>query len=64
MNTTLEQPINEQTEVSVVEVAKEHVEFTDAKIALTYACNSMVVAKTLANMDIYRPKVVILDLPK
>ena len=44
--------------------AKEHVEFTDAKIALTYACNSMVVAKTVANMDIYRPKVVILDLPK
>jgi hypothetical protein len=28
MNTTLEQPINEQTEVSVVEVAEEHVEFT------------------------------------
>jgi len=43
---------------------KEHIEFSDAKIALTYACNSMVLSKTVANMDIYRPKVVILDLPK
>jgi hypothetical protein len=42
---------------------KEHVEFTDTKIALTYACNSMVLAKTIANMNIYRPRVVILDLP-
>jgi hypothetical protein len=32
MNTTLEQPINEQTEVSVVEVAKEHVEFTRGQL--------------------------------
>jgi hypothetical protein len=44
--------------------AKEHVEFTDSKIALTYACNSMVVAKTIANMNIYRPQVVVLELPK
>jgi len=43
---------------------KEHIEFSDATIALTYACNSMVLSKTVANMDIYRPKVVILDLPK
>jgi len=43
---------------------KEHVEFADAKIALTYACNSMVLSKTVANMNIYRPRVVILDLPK
>jgi uncharacterized protein DUF4185 len=43
---------------------KEHVEFTDTKIALTYACNSMVVAKVMKNMDIYRPRVVLLDLPK
>jgi hypothetical protein len=43
---------------------KEHTEFSDAKIALTYACNSMVVAKTIANMNIYRPRVVILDIPK
>jgi Domain of unknown function (DUF4185) len=42
---------------------KEHIEFTVKKIALTYACNSMVLAKTVANMDIYRPQVVILDLP-
>jgi hypothetical protein len=43
---------------------KEHLEFTDSKIALTYACNSMVVAKTIANMNIYRPQVVVLGLPK
>jgi hypothetical protein len=43
---------------------KEHTEFTDGKIAMTYACNSMVVAKVKANMQIYRPRVVILDLPK
>ncbi len=43
---------------------KEHTEFTESKVALTYACNSMVLAKTIANMNIYRPRVVILDLPK
>jgi hypothetical protein len=42
---------------------KEHTEFTDTKIALTYVCNSMVLAKTVSNMDIYRPQVVVLDLP-
>jgi hypothetical protein len=42
---------------------KEHVEFTDGKIALTYVCNSMVFTKTVANMEIYVPRVVILDLP-
>jgi hypothetical protein len=44
--------------------AKEHIEFTESRIAMTYACNSLVVAKVMANMNIYRPKVVILDLPK
>jgi hypothetical protein len=43
---------------------KEHIEFTDTKIAMTYACNTMVIAKVMKNMDIYRPRVVILDLPK
>lgn len=43
---------------------KEHVEFTDTKIAMTYACNSMDVSKTIANMNIYSPKFVVLDLPK
>ena len=43
---------------------KEHTEFTSDKIAITYACNSMVVAKVKADMQIYRPRVVILDLPK
>ncbi len=42
--------------------AKEHVEFaTDAKIVLTYACNSLVLSKTVNNMSIYRPQVVELD---
>lgn len=43
---------------------KEHIEFTDTKIAMTYACNSMVLAKTISNMNIYRPRGVILDLPR
>lgn len=43
---------------------KEHIEFTDRQIAMTYACNSMVLAKTIANMSIYRPRGVILDLPQ
>lgn len=43
---------------------KEHTEFDDEKVALTYACNSFVISKVMANMDIYRPRVVILDLPK
>jgi len=43
---------------------KEHTEFTGAQITLTYACNSMVLAKTIANMNIYRPQVVILELPR
>jgi Domain of unknown function (DUF4185) len=44
--------------------AKEHTEFMESKIALTYVCNSMVFTKTVANMNIYRPRAVILDLPK
>jgi hypothetical protein len=32
MNTTSEQPINEQTEVAVVEVAKEHVDFSRGQL--------------------------------
>jgi len=43
---------------------KEHIEFAENKILLTYACNSTVIAKAVNNMSIYRPKVVILDLPK
>jgi hypothetical protein len=42
---------------------KEHIEFTETKIALTYTCNSMVVAKAIANMGIYSPRFVVLDLP-
>lgn len=43
---------------------KEHVEFSETKIALTYACNSLVIAKTIANMNIYRPRPVTLALPQ
>jgi hypothetical protein len=43
---------------------KEHIEFSETQIALTYVCNSMALAKTLANMNIYRPMPVVLPLPK
>jgi hypothetical protein len=43
--------------------AKEHVEFGDTKLVLTYACNSMKISKVIANMKLYRPQVVVLDLP-
>jgi hypothetical protein len=44
--------------------AKEHIEFSETKIAMTYACNSMEVPKVIRNMNIYRPRGVMLDLPK
>lgn len=31
---------------------------------MTYACNSVVIAKAIANMNIYFPRTVVLDLPK
>jgi hypothetical protein len=43
---------------------KEHTEFAVDRIVMTYACNSMVIGKVMSNMDIYRPRVVVLDLPK
>jgi len=43
---------------------KEHTEFAENKISMTYACNSVVIAKAVANMNIYVPRSVILDLPK
>lgn len=43
---------------------KEHIEFAESRIAMTYACNSVVIAKAIANMNIYRPIPVTLDLPK
>jgi hypothetical protein len=44
--------------------AKEHIEFTESKIAMTYACNSFVLRKTVENMDIYQPHFVMLDIPE
>jgi len=31
---------------------------------LTYACNSNLLEKVLNNMELYRPQVVVLDVPK
>ncbi len=44
---------------------KEHMEFaTGNKLLVTYACNSFKFEKLLANMNIYRPQVVWIELPK
>ena len=43
---------------------KEHVEFeTGSTMVITYACYSFSTAKAKDNMNIYRPQVVLLDLP-
>ncbi len=43
---------------------KEHTEFGDTKLVVTYACNSFSVAKVKEKMELYRPQVVVLDIPK
>lgn len=43
---------------------KEHVEFGNSKMVVTYVCNSMQLQKTVANMNIYRPQVLVLGVPK
>ena len=43
---------------------KEHVEFEHENLVITYACNSMSVGKVVENMTLYRPQVVVLDLPR
>lgn len=43
---------------------KEHIEFAENKVVMTYACNSVVISKVIKNMNIYLPRSVILDLPK
>jgi hypothetical protein len=43
---------------------KEHTEFAENEIAMTYACNSVVIGKAIANMKIYFPRTVMLELPK
>lgn len=43
---------------------KEHVEFeTDFRMVLTYACYSFSTPKAKENMSIYRPQVVVVDVP-
>jgi Domain of unknown function (DUF4185) len=42
---------------------KEHTEFSKSKLVLTYACNSSF-SRTLENMKIYRPQVVVVNPPK
>jgi hypothetical protein len=41
---------------------KEHIEFGDASLVVTYVCNSFNFQKMLNNMEIYRPQVVVLPL--
>jgi uncharacterized protein DUF4185 len=44
---------------------KEHIEFaTLDKLLVTYACNSFKFEKQVANMSIYRPQAVLLELPQ
>ena len=44
---------------------KEHIEFaTGNRLLVTYACNSFKFDKLLANMSIYRPQAVWIELPK
>jgi len=44
---------------------KEHVEFErDGKMVLTYACYSFSTEKAKKNMGIYRPQVIVLDVPR
>jgi len=43
---------------------KEHVEFENDNVVLTYACNSAVIAKVMNTLDLYRPQVVVLNVPK
>jgi len=43
--------------------AKEHIEFDEASIILTYVCNSFSLHAAVRNMDIYRPALVKLDIP-
>ncbi len=40
-----------------------HVEFGNTRMVVTYACNSQL-KKTVANEEIYVPRVVVLDVPK
>ncbi len=42
---------------------KEHTEFEDSNIVLTYACNTTV-AKVMNKLDLYRLQVVVLEVPK
>jgi hypothetical protein len=44
--------------------AKEHVEFDDSDLLLTYVCNSFSFEKVVKNMAIYRPQVVVLQRPQ
>jgi Domain of unknown function (DUF4185) len=43
---------------------KEHTEFDNSKVVVTYACNSYSIEKVTNNMQIYRPQVVVLEVPK
>jgi hypothetical protein len=44
--------------------AKEHIEFEESNLVVTYACNSFSFEKVINNMAIYRPQVVVLQRPQ
>ena len=43
---------------------KEHTEFGNTKLVITYACNSFKLQKVIDNMSLYKPQVVVVDIPK
>ena len=43
---------------------KEHVEFEHANLVLTYTCNTMSIPKLMKDMRLYRPQVVVRDVPR
>ena len=43
---------------------KEHVEFDHSNLVLSYTCNSMSISKLMKDMKIYRPQVVVRDVPR
>ena len=43
---------------------KEHVEFEHSNLVLTYTCNTMSIPKLMKDMKIYRPQVVVRDVPR
>jgi hypothetical protein len=43
---------------------KEHTEFGNTKLVITYACNSFKLQRVIDNMSLYKPQVIVVDIPK